>query len=147
MRGGSSEALRSRFPAKRYRFVGEAREPVLSRNGEIYERRAHHRTQSGRIAGSYETDTAKNGKDSLSSQLKGTKGPSRMMSARVFGRGGLMSDERIVIPEVLRAKVLRELHAGHPGVTRMKRLARSFVYWPRIDAEIEKAARNCSACA
>ena len=36
---------------------------------------------------------------------------------------------------------------GHFGVTRMKHLARRFVWWPGLDAELEALARDCPACA
>ena len=57
-----------------------------------------------------------------------------------------MSGERIVVPASLRMRLLKELHRGHPGATRMKRLARSYVYWPKLDTEIETVVRNCTAC-
>ncbi len=38
------------------------------------------------------------------------------------------------------------LHVAHPGITRMKRLARSYVWWPGIDAELEKCVRECVDC-
>ncbi|XP_017494984.1 PREDICTED: uncharacterized protein K02A2.6-like, partial [Rhagoletis zephyria] len=58
----------------------------------------------------------------------------------------IMMQNRIVIPKSLQNKVLKRLHVGHPGVSRMKRLARSFVYWPRIDNEIERLVKDCEAC-
>ena len=61
--------------------------------------------------------------------------------------GCVMFLDRIAIPEKLRAPVLKQLHAGHPGMQRMKSIARSYVYWPNIDAEIEDFVRKCSRCA
>ena len=29
------------------------------------------------------------------------------------------------------------LHEGHPGISKMKALARSYVRWPKIDSDIE----------
>ncbi|KIH59896.1 integrase core domain protein [Ancylostoma duodenale] len=60
--------------------------------------------------------------------------------------GCLMSGERVVIPPELRAKVLKELHIGHPGIVRMKKLARSYVYWPNIDSDCEDMVRRCTNC-
>ncbi|EYC07832.1 hypothetical protein Y032_0068g154 [Ancylostoma ceylanicum] len=33
------------------------------------------------------------------------------------------------------SKVLKELHIDHPGIVRMKKWARSYVYWPNIDGD------------
>ena len=53
---------------------------------------------------------------------------------------------RVVVPTKLRKKILQELHCGHPGVVRMKALARSHVWWPDIDKQIEECAKACSVC-
>ena len=42
--------------------------------------------------------------------------------------------------------VLQELHEGHPGISRMKSLARMYVWWPGISADIEKSVRLCPEC-
>ena len=34
----------------------------------------------------------------------------------------------------------------HPGATKMKALARSYVWWPKMDSEIEAAVKQCSVC-
>ncbi|XP_060097587.1 uncharacterized protein K02A2.6-like, partial [Heteronotia binoei] len=34
----------------------------------------------------------------------------------------------------------------HPGIVRMKALARSYVWWPGMDGEIENWVRRCSTC-
>ncbi|KAH7723762.1 Integrase [Aphelenchoides avenae] len=59
----------------------------------------------------------------------------------------LMSGSRVVVPTSLRSKVLKKLHFCHPGIVRMKALARQHVYWPGIDSEIEQLVRSCSQCA
>lgn len=53
---------------------------------------------------------------------------------------------RVYIPSKYRPHILNELHDGHIGVVRMKNLARSFAYWPKIDSDIESMVRNCPAC-
>lgn len=54
--------------------------------------------------------------------------------------------DRIIIPKVFRGKILKEIHKGHPGMERMKSIARSYVYWPNLDKEIESFVKKCTAC-
>ncbi|CAH8448460.1 unnamed protein product [Schistosoma curassoni] len=58
----------------------------------------------------------------------------------------IMFGDRIIVPEVLRYKVLKQFHSGHPGINKMKALARSYAYWPTMDQDIENRCRNCSSC-
>ena len=58
-----------------------------------------------------------------------------------------MFRERIVVPTGLRKRVLKLLHRGHPGIQRMKSLARNYAYWPGMDKEIEQRVCQCTPCA
>ena len=58
----------------------------------------------------------------------------------------LMWGIRVIVPKKLQNQVLQEIHNSHPGVTRMKVTARSYIWWPGLDAQIEKLANSCSAC-
>ena len=58
-----------------------------------------------------------------------------------------MFRERIVVPTGLRKRVLKLLHRGHPGIQRMKSLARNYAYWPGMDKEIEQRVCRCTPCA
>lgn len=62
-------------------------------------------------------------------------------------RGCVMWGYRIVIPESLQKQVLKQLHSSHMGIVKMKTLARSYVYWPNIDADIESICKQCETCA
>ncbi|CAC5424360.1 unnamed protein product [Mytilus coruscus] len=58
----------------------------------------------------------------------------------------LITRNTVIIPERYRADVLNELHVNHPGIVRMKGLARMHVWWPNLDTDIEITVRNCTAC-
>ncbi|XP_060774184.1 uncharacterized protein K02A2.6-like [Neoarius graeffei] len=60
--------------------------------------------------------------------------------------GCLLWGYRVIIPPPLRGKVLDELHSGHGGVVRMKEIARSYFWWPGLDAAIEEKAKSCHDC-
>ena len=53
---------------------------------------------------------------------------------------------RVIVPKPGYKLVVEELHAGHQGISRMKSLARSFVWWPKLDADLEDTAKRCEIC-
>ena len=53
---------------------------------------------------------------------------------------------RVVIPLKLQGRILKELHCGHPGITRMKALARSYLWWPGLDKCLERCVQDCLPC-
>jgi transposase InsO family protein len=60
--------------------------------------------------------------------------------------GCLLWGIRVVIPHKLREKLMEELHKDHPGVTRMKSVARSYMWWPGLDKDLEQLAKSCQSC-
>ena len=58
----------------------------------------------------------------------------------------LLWGRKVIIPEKLQDKVLEELHTAHPGVVRMKSIARIHVWWPGIDKKIEEVVKSCLPC-
>ena len=61
-------------------------------------------------------------------------------------QGCVMWGNRVIVPPKLRQQVLEELHAGHLRVVKMKALARSYVWWPGLDAQIEEKCKTCVSC-
>jgi len=53
---------------------------------------------------------------------------------------------RVVVPPPGRSLILQELHEGHPGISRMKSLARMVVWWPGMDKDIEDKVKSCHDC-
>ena len=53
----------------------------------------------------------------------------------------------MIIPPTLQAQMLNELHVSHPGIVKMKALARSIVWWPNMDKDIEGVVTSCQSCA
>ena len=60
--------------------------------------------------------------------------------------GCVLWGARVIVPPPGRKLVLEELHETHPGVSKMKALARSYVWWPHMDKEIEEVVRTCENC-
>ena len=58
----------------------------------------------------------------------------------------LLWGNRVVILARGQKAVAQLLHDGHPGMTRMKSLARSVVWWPGIDDQIEESVKVCTSC-
>ena len=51
-----------------------------------------------------------------------------------------------MVPVKLQPRLLRELHFTHPGIVKMKLLARSYIWWYKIDQDIEEVVRTCENC-
>lgn len=53
----------------------------------------------------------------------------------------------IYISESLQKVVLADLKKTHSGITRIEGLARRYVYWPSLNADIETIVKSCRLCA
>ena len=60
--------------------------------------------------------------------------------------GCLLWGSRVVVPKPGREAMVEELHGGHPGVVRMKALARSYMWWPGISRDLEQRVHSCPQC-
>ena len=60
--------------------------------------------------------------------------------------GGVLLDDRVVIPEQLRKRVLDSLHSAHQGVSQMYARAELSVFWPGLHADLEEVRATCNIC-
>lgn len=58
----------------------------------------------------------------------------------------LLRGDRLVVPAELRSRVLELAHEAHPGSDAMKHRLRKKVWWPRMDKDVEKVAKQCKEC-
>lgn len=43
-------------------------------------------------------------------------------------------------------ELLNELHTIHDGIVRMKAVAKAYIWWPSLDADIENIGKSCELC-
>ena len=60
--------------------------------------------------------------------------------------GLLFRQNQIVIPVKMRREMLKKLHESHQGVVKSKQRARTVMYWPGINSQIEDVVSKCSIC-
>ena len=63
-----------------------------------------------------------------------------------YHEGLLLKQDRIITPLSLRKEMMSVIHQGHFGIEKCKQRARSSVYWPGINSEIDNLISNCSTC-
>lgn len=61
-------------------------------------------------------------------------------------QGCLLWGNRVIIPVCLRERVLQEIHDGHIGIVKMKALSRTYIWWPKLDYDIEVLCQSCPGC-
>ena len=60
--------------------------------------------------------------------------------------GILMKNSKVLIPETLKQKYLRQIHQGHQRIKACRSRAREFVFWVNINKDIEELVQKCSLC-
>ena len=58
----------------------------------------------------------------------------------------LLCGRRIVVPRILRDKVVRLAHKGHQGMVKTKYRLRNKVWLPGMDKDAEKVSKVCYGC-
>jgi len=61
-------------------------------------------------------------------------------------QGCVMLGYRVVIPTNLRKILVEEIHSTHLGIVKMKEIARSYIWWPGLDKDLEQAVKTCVSC-
>ena len=61
-------------------------------------------------------------------------------------KGCILYNNRVLIPPSLQSTVLEMFHSEHPGISAMKSLARSIIWYPGLDIDIENMVKNCITC-
>ena len=60
--------------------------------------------------------------------------------------GAVMFNDRVVVPESLRGKILENLHSAHQGVSTMLLRAQAIMYWPGMSNDIHDVRATCQQC-
>ena len=60
--------------------------------------------------------------------------------------GCLLWGCQVIVPPPGRRCVLEELHSTHTGIYRTESYVRAFVWWPKLDEQIEQTVHDCSVC-
>lgn len=61
-------------------------------------------------------------------------------------KGCIMYNNRVFVPLSLRNLVLHQFHDNHPGMSAMKSLARSLIWYPGMDKDIVELVASCQKC-
>lgn len=60
--------------------------------------------------------------------------------------GCILWGHQVVVLSQAQETILKVLYEGHPGSTRMKQLARGYVWWPNINTQLEGIVSSCEKC-
>ena len=58
----------------------------------------------------------------------------------------LFRDNRVVVPKVMRTDMLAKIHESLQGVVKSKQRARSILFWPGMNADVENVVSSCVTC-
>ena len=60
--------------------------------------------------------------------------------------GILMKNSKVLIPETLKQKYLKQIHQGHQGIEACRSRAREFVFWININNDLKELVEKCDLC-
>ena len=60
--------------------------------------------------------------------------------------GILMKNSKVLIPETLKQKYLKQIHQGHQGIEACRSRAREFVFWVNINNDLKEMVEKCDIC-
>ena len=63
-----------------------------------------------------------------------------------FADGIIFKGDRMVIPKALRTEMMENIHAGHFGIEKCRARARSAIFWPGLNADIDTTVSSCETC-
>ena len=58
----------------------------------------------------------------------------------------LFNGERLVIPYSRQAEIIDKLHEGHQGICKTQQRAKTAVFWPGMNNQIEDRVASCTTC-
>ena len=60
--------------------------------------------------------------------------------------GILMKNSKVLIPETLKQKYLKQIHQGHQGIEACRSRAREFVLWINLNNDLKELVEKCDLC-
>ena len=60
--------------------------------------------------------------------------------------GILMKNSKVLTPETLKQKYLKQIHQGHQGIEACRSRAREFVFWVNINSDLKEMVEKCDIC-
>ena len=60
--------------------------------------------------------------------------------------GILMKNSKVLIPETLKQKYLKQIHQGHQGIEACRSRAREFIFWVNINSDLKEMVEKCDIC-
>lgn len=85
-------------------------------------------------------------KESWTSKIPEIVPYKKVKNQLAYKSGIVFKEDRLVIPQSLRERILKIAHEHHQGIVKTKSLLREKVWWPNIDKEVETMIKSCIPC-